>query len=135
MSTNKPAEATQDSDQEALAAIIQVYFECMFESSAEKTHQAFHPNARITGVMGGNWQEMTVAEFAALVAKQQPSPKDQGLTPRLDILSIEVAGNTAVARVRDDYLGLTFLDTLAFVAIDGEWSIYNKLFFVEGQAS
>ncbi|MGD2007355.1 MAG: nuclear transport factor 2 family protein, partial [Cellvibrionales bacterium] len=42
------------------------------------------------------------------------------------------AGQTAVARVRDDYLGLTFLDTLSLIEADGEWRIINKLFHVEG---
>ena len=50
----------------------------------------------------------------------------------LEILSLETAGNTAVARVRDDYLGLTFLDTLSLLKAEGEWRIYNKLFHVEG---
>ena len=37
------------------------------------------------------------------------------------MLSIEIAENTAVARVRDDYLGKTFLDTLSFLKVgDGK---------------
>ncbi len=79
--------------------------------------------------------EMSVDEFAGFVASQQPSAKGKGETARLDILSVEVAGETAVARVRDDYLGLTFLDTLSLLRTDGEWRIYNKLFHVEGPAA
>ena len=30
---------------------IQLYFDGMYESSAEKTHRAFHPNAKITGYL------------------------------------------------------------------------------------
>jgi len=37
-----------------------------------------------------------------------------------------------VARVRDDYLGYTFLDSLSLLKSEGEWRIYNKLFHVEG---
>ena len=43
-------------------------------------------------------------------------------------------GKTAVARVRDDYLGLTFLDSISLLRADGRWQIYNKLFHVEGPA-
>ena len=78
---------------------------------------------------------MSVNEFADLVASQQPSAKEKGEQARLDIISIDIAGNTAVTRVRDDYLGLTFLDTLSLLKTDGKWSIYNKLFHVEGSAS
>jgi len=78
---------------------------------------------------------MSVSDFAGFVANQQPSPKDQGEAARLDIVSLEIAGDTAVARVRDDYLGMTFLDTLSFLKTEDRWQIYNKLFFVEGDAS
>ncbi len=124
---------TNVQDESAIRQTIQTYFDCMFESSAEKTHAAFHPNARIVGELGGRLQEMSVADFAALVSGQQPSAKQQGHRPRLDIVSLDIAGNTAVARVRDDYLGSTFLDTLAFLKTDDKWQIYNKLFYVEGQ--
>jgi hypothetical protein len=80
-------------------------------------------------------QQMSVEDFANFVARQQPSAREKGEPAHLEILSLEVAGDTGVARVRDDYLGLTFLDTFAFVKTDGSWSIYNKLFHIEGPAS
>ena len=78
---------------------------------------------------------MTVEVFAAFVAGQQPSAREKGEPARLDVLSVEIAGETAVARVQDDYLGLTFTDTLALLKTDGRWQIYNKLFNVEGPAA
>ena len=122
------------SDEAAIKRRIQTYFECMYESSAEKARDVFHADARITGFMEGELQQMTVDQFADFV-DAQPSAKTAGLPARLDILSIDVAGDTAVARVRDDYLGLTFLDTLSFIRERDVWSIYTKLFHVEGQAA
>jgi hypothetical protein len=107
----------------------------MYVSSSEKVLAAFHPSARITGYLEGELHEMTTADFAGFVASQQPSPQAKDETPRLEILSIEIAGDTAAARIRDDYLGLTFLDSLSLLKVDGRWSIYNKLFHVEGPAS
>ena len=120
--------------EDQIRAVIQTYFDCMYEASAEKTHAAFHPAARITGYMRGQFSEMTVSEFAATVAGVEPSPKDRGEPARLDVVSLDIAGETAVARVRDDYMGLTFLDTLSFVHVDDRWQIYNKLYHVEGEA-
>ena len=122
------------SDREQIQEIIQTYFDSMYESSSEKAQAAFHPNAKITGYLEDGLHEMSVGDFAGFVASQQPSPKDKGETARLDILSLEIAGNTAAAMVRDDYLGLTFLDTLSLLKADGKWTIYNKLFHVEGEA-
>jgi hypothetical protein len=122
-------------NEEQIRDTIQVYFDCMYESSAEKAHAAFHPDAKITGYLEGSLRQMTVDEFAGLVADQQPSAKEKNEPARLEILSLDIAGDTAVARVRDDYIGLTFLDTLSFLKVDGKWSVYNKLFHVEGPAS
>jgi hypothetical protein len=123
------------SDEDEIRSTVQTYFECMYESSAEKAHAAFHPSAKITGYLEDGLHEMTVEDFAAFVAGQQPSAREKGEPARLDVLSIEIAGQTAVARVQDDYLGLTFTDTLALLETDGRWQIYNKLFNVEGPAA
>ncbi len=111
--------------------VIQTYFDCMYQSSVQKTHSAFHVNAKITGYLEDGLHEMSVNDFASFVESQQPSPKEKGEPIRLDILSIDIAGNTAVAQVRDDYLGMTFLDTLSFIKERDRWSIYTKLFHVE----
>lgn len=119
-------------DERQIRTTIQTYFDCMYESSAAKTRAAFHCNAKITGYLGDRLHEMTVNDFAEFVASQQPSAKEKGELARLEILSLDITGNTAVAKVRDDYLGLTFMDTLSFLKTDDKWSIYNKLFHVEG---
>ena len=123
------------SDEQQIKDTVQTYFDCMYESSSEKTHAAFHPNAKITGYLEDGLHEMTVEEFAGFVSSQQPSAKDKGEPARLEIVSLDIAGDTAVTRVRDDYLGMTFLDTLSLIRTDGKWSIYNKLFHVEGSAA
>ena len=94
-------------------------------------HAENSPGRAVGFLLGDDLHEMTTSDFADFVASHQPSPKEQGAAIRLDILSIEIAGATAVARVRDDYLGMTFLDTLSLLKADGAWSIYNKLFHVE----
>jgi len=123
------------SNENQIEDTIRTYFDCMYESSAEKAHNAFHPNARIAGYLEDGLHQMTVSEFAKFVDSQQPSPKEKGEPARLDILSIDIAGSTAVAQVRDDYLGMTFLDTVSLLKDGGKWSIYNKLFHVEGPSS
>jgi hypothetical protein len=118
-------------DEQAIRATIQTYFDSLHESSAEKARAAFHPNAMIVGYLEDGLHEMDLPEFADFVAAQQPSPKAQGQTQRTEVLSVFVAGNTASAQVREDYLGLTFLDTLSLLKEGDGWRIYNKLFHVE----
>ena len=119
------------SDHDQIRAVIQTYFDCMSESSADKAREAFHPNARITGYLPDGLHEMSTEEFAGFVADQQPSPSAQGQTLLAEVLSVETAGDTGVAKVRDAYLGMTFHDILSLLKVDGRWTIYNKLFHVE----
>ena len=110
---------------------IELYFESMYESSPEKVRKVFHDNAKITGYMQEKLIEHSVSSFADFVASQTPTAKEKNEKKFLEILSIEIAGSTAVARVRDGYLGMTFLDTLSFIKVEDKWVIYNKLFYVE----
>ena len=110
---------------------VQLYFDSMYESDPEKVRQAFHSNAMITGYLETGLAEMTVDEFAEFVENQNPSPKEKGEEVLLEIVSCEIAGQTACVMVRDGYLGMTFLDTLSFLKVDGRWKIYNKLYHVE----
>lgn len=121
-------------DEKAIRETIQIYFDAMFESDSSKVFEAFHENAKITGYIAEKLTEMNVSDFAAFVASQS-SAKAAGETPFLEEVSLTVAGKTAVALVRDDYIGNRFLDTLSFVKCDRGWVIYNKLFHIEGSAA
>ena len=119
------------SDHDLIQQTIQTYFDSMYESDPAKVHEAFHPDAKITGYLNDELHEMTVPTFADMVAGQQPSAKEKDEAIQLETVSLEIAGDTAVARVRDGYIGLVFLDTLSFLKTEGDWVIYNKLFHVE----
>ena len=118
-------------DKNKISEAIQLYFDSMYESSEEKVRQVFHKDAKITGYMQGSLMEQSVDSFAKFVASQTPSAAEKNEEKLLETLSLEVAGSTAVARVRDGYLGMVFQDTLSFLKIGDDWVIYNKLFHVE----
>ena len=118
---------------EQIEKIVQLYVDSMNESNPEKVRQAFHANAKVVGYLHGDFMEMSVDDFSGFVASQQPSPKEKGENVIFEILSTEIEGATAIVKVRDKYLGITFLDTLSFIKIDSEWKLYNKLFHVESE--
>jgi len=120
-------------DIEQIEKVIQLYVDSMDESSPDKVKQAFHVNAKVVGYLHGDFMEMSVDDFAGFVVSQQPSPKEKGENVVFEILSCQIEGETASAKVRDKYLGITFLDTLSLIKIDGEWKLYNKLFHVEAE--
>ena len=111
--------------------IIKLYFDSMYHSNAQLVKAVFHPAAKITGYVEDKLEEMNTNEFAKFVGEQKPSPADKNDPELLEIVSIDIAGKTAVALVRDHHLGVTYLDTLSFLKIDTNWVIYNKLFHIE----
>ena len=121
------------SDKEQIETVVQLYVDSMDESNPDKVKQAFHSNAKVVGYLHGDFMEMSVDDFADFVASQQPSPKDKGEEVVFEILSCQIEGTTASVKVRDKYLGITFLDTLSFIKVENEWKLYNKLFHVESE--
>ena len=49
-------------DREKIEAGVQLYFDSMYESSADKVREAFYPNAMITGYL-----ETGLAEMLSLI--------------------------------------------------------------------
>jgi len=122
-------------EEQAVRTVIQTYFDSMSESSKEKVCEAFHPSGKVTGYLEDGLHEMTREEFADLVASLQPSPHESNQKLHAEVLSIDITGDTAVAKVRDEYLGMMFIDTLSFIKVERSWSIYTKLFHVERRAA
>lgn len=120
-------------DKNLVENVVNLYIQSMNESSAEKVKGAFHENAKVVGYLHGDLMQMSVDDFAGFIASQLPSPQEKSEDVEFEILSSEVEGTTASVKVRDKYLGITFLDTLSFIKIDSEWKLYNKLFHVESE--
>ena len=118
-------------DKTKIEACIQLYFDSLYESDSEKVRSSFHDAAMVSGYLPDGLHEMNLSEFAEFVSSQQPSPKENNDEVLLEIVSCEINGSTASAKVRDGYLGMVFLDTLSLLKVDDEWKIYNKLFHVE----
>ena len=115
-----------------ITACVERYYESLCTSNPEGVHEVFHVNAKITGYLPDGLHEMSVEDFAGFVASQPALEEASGAERMLDILSCEVAGETASVRLRESYLGMVFLDTFGMLKVDGRWMIYNKLFHLEG---
>ena len=85
----------------------------------------------ISGYLPDGLHEMNLNDFAGFVSAQQPSPKEKGDNEFLEIISSEIVGDTAIVKIREEYLGMIFIDTFSFLKKDDTWRIYTKLFHVE----
>jgi hypothetical protein len=89
---------------------------------------AFAPAARLFFIRADTLASRTSAEYIAGFTGK-PAP-DEAQRKRW-IESIDVAGNTGVAKVVLDYPATRFVDYLSLLKINGEWKIINKIFYAE----
>ena len=118
-------------DKRQIEIVLQTYIESMNKSDSEMVRAAFHENAKITGYLHGELLQLSTEDFAGFVSSQQPSPYENGTNVEFEVLNIEIENSIASVKIRDKYLGITFLDILSLLKEDDNWSIYNKLFHVE----
>ena len=118
-------------DRQQIENLINTYIDSMNDSNEDMVRDAFHENAKVTGYLHGELMQLSTEEFAGFVLSQQPSPNDNGEKIEFDIINIEIEGSIAHVKIRDKYLGITFLDILSLLKEGDNWSIYNKLFHVE----
>ena len=113
---------------------IQTYYDSMYFSNGDLVRKIFHQDAKITGYLNNKLLRQSVEDFASFVEHQKPSPKEKEDKIILEILSLDIGKTTAVAKVRDNYIGMIFIDTLSLIKVENNWQIYNKLFEVDGKA-
>ena len=87
-------------DKTKIEACIQLYFDSLYESDTDKVRASFHDAAMVSGYLPDGLHEMNLSEFADFVGSQQPSPKENNDEVLLEIVSCDINGSTASAKVR-----------------------------------
>ena len=123
-----------DNEKKKIEHSIQTYYDSMYFSNGDLVRKIFHQDAKITGYLNNKLLRQSVEDFASFVEHQKPSPKEKEDKIILEILSLDIGKTTAVAKVRDNYIGMIFIDTLSFIKVENNWQIYNKLFEIVGKA-
>lgn len=109
----------------AVRAPLEAYLRGHATGLAEEFRPAFHPDAQLWGMRNGALIRMTSAEY---IERASGAPAADEAQRRRWIESIEVTGDTAVAKIVLDYPTVRFTDYMALARIDGRWVIVNKMF-------
>ena len=109
----------------AVRAPIEAYLRGHATGDGEEWRRAFHPSAMVTGLRDGKLQSMTAAEFVSRAPGKPPADEAQR---KRRIVSIDVSGDAALAKVELDYPKVVFVDYLSLLKIDGEWKIAQKTY-------
>jgi hypothetical protein len=110
----------------AIAETVQTYVEGMGGADEKKLRTAFHPKASIIGYLGGEFAWDSLDEFIEAVKSVVDTPDPN---PEWTLQSVDIVGDTAVARAETAVAGMSFTDTLSLLRIDGNWVIVAKTYF------
>ncbi|MDM7922430.1 MAG: nuclear transport factor 2 family protein [Pyrinomonadaceae bacterium] len=122
------AASAQDTEKEAVRVPLENYIKAHATGNGDYARKAFHTDGNMTFVRDGKF---TARSFADYIAGFSGKPAADESQRRRSIESIDVAGNSAVARIVLDYPAVRFVDYMTLLKIDGEWKIVNKTFFAE----
>ena len=112
-------------------APLEAYLRGHATGSADEFRPAFHPDAQLWGMRNGTLIRMTAEDY---VGRASGSPPPDEAQRRRWIESIDVTGDTAVAKIILDYPAVRFTDYMALSRIDGRWVIINKMFQADPKA-
>ena len=112
---------------EEIQAVIQNYFEGIYNGDEVQLKEVFHPGTLLFGDIKGVPYFKAITEYIDGV-KSRKSPKDLGEDFKMEILSIEILGNNAIVKAQLPMLGYNYFDFLSLAKINEDWQIVNKLF-------
>ncbi|MEM0963627.1 MAG: nuclear transport factor 2 family protein, partial [Bacteroidota bacterium] len=120
-----PTAAAQSADLDAVRVPLELYLQGQAEGDGDFMRQAFHPDATVSWMRDGEVAQRTAEEFAALFTR---GPAGDEADRQRRIVSIDVTGDVAVARLELDYPGAFITDYMTLLRVDGEWRIIHKAY-------
>ena len=115
-------------NKEKVLKVVEDYIDSAYKSDGATMRKIFDEDARVTGHINGKLIRQTKEDWVKFVEKNIPSPKEQGKIKNYHVLMVDTGEETAVVKVKSEYINIMFTDTLSLIKIDGNWKIYNKVF-------
>lgn len=129
---NEETSPDANKEEEAIRAVVQLYFDGIIKYDEEALRKAFHPKANVIGTTkegAADWEPFQ--EWVVYTRGDAPDPTSRNNT----IVSIDIAGRAAVVKTDLDWPSVHYIDYLSLLKIDGEWKIVNKIWHREKPAS
>ncbi|MBW3661243.1 MAG: nuclear transport factor 2 family protein [Gemmatimonadetes bacterium] len=121
----------QKTDEAAVRAVVEKYFEGMMTGSPETLAEAFDPEAFLIGRGRGAPVRISFEEWAP--GMDEPFEDPERYVNR--IAWVDVTGDAAMARTVLEWPEVRYVDYLSLLKIDGKWRIVNKIWNQETPAA
>ena len=113
-------------DRSSVEAVVQGYFDGLYEGDADKLGAMFHPSADLRCAENGELKVLTVPDWLALVRKR-PSAMVEGKQRDDFVVTIDRSdASTAFIKVRCQLPPRYFTDYLVAMKLRDGWQIVSK---------
>jgi hypothetical protein len=117
--------ATQSADEAAVRRALEHYFQAHATGDGSHARLAFYPQANLYWSRGDSLNTRTSEAYAAGFSGK---PADDEGARKRRIVSVDVSGTAAIAKIELDYPTTRFIDYMSLLKIKGEWRIIAKIF-------
>ena len=119
------------SDKEQFESVVDNYYNGMYRGDPDLIRKAFHPEARLQGVMAGqSFYGLTRDNFCKFVTLM-PTPADTDDLHDCRFEVLDLSGAQAVLKITDYVFGVWFVDYLSLLDTDDGWKIVNKTYYAD----
>ncbi len=106
---------------------LQTYLDALYDGDVEALRSTFHPDALLFAEVRGEIVQKTLDAYLQGVATRE-SPASRSDPYGMSILSVDVVGKIASAKVRVKVSGNNYYNFLSILNVGGDWLIVNKLY-------
>jgi hypothetical protein len=123
------AGATRVSNEEAaVRAALEHYIQGHATGDGTHFSLVFHPESKLFWVRDGQLMQRTSADY---IAGAPGKPAADEAQRKRRIVSVDVTGNAASAKIELDYPNAKLTDYMSLLKVGNEWKIVNKIFTSE----
>lgn len=115
-------------------SVVRAYLEALHAGDVEGLEKAFAPGSALYASTDGQASVLPLEPWLERV-RNRKSAKDSGFESRNGVLSIEVEGSMAVAKVTSAFPPKRFIDYLSLVRTQAGWRIVAKTYHAEDIAA
>lgn len=114
-------------DRHAIGLVLDDYFSGLYTGDTDLLRSVFHPQAASFASVNGQPFHTTIGAWLESVANRT-SPAELGERCSMTVMSVDVLGTIAIAKVHVPARGFNYYNFLSLLRQDGQWLIVNKVF-------
>ncbi len=108
-----------------IIAVIETYFDGLYEGDVDKLRQVFHPDT----VLKANGIRLERDAWLAAVA-ERAVPQTENEPYKFNILFLDIVNDQALAKVEAPLFDKHFVDYLGLLKENDQWLIVNKTYTI-----